>query len=278
MGLFSKKNNSDVLKTKNKDRVEMGEFQGQSVFEVQLIPTVLVIGANAFRECRSLKRVLLPERVCEIGDYAFRDCDVMEEFNFPDTMRYPDGSYGKIGRGCFEGCGLLRRIIIPEGISTIETNAFRNCAALESVKLPRTIRAIHMGAFSGCARLETLDMPVTPELIAADAFWDTPKQEEMWKNRKPILTIVHTSSFGTQELFQFSTSPRYYGIEQTDRDMSIVLDACDDSQIMFRISQYRYAGGRHTVPFGTLTQLFKEDYDCAGAAGHQSEEINALYR
>lgn len=276
MGLFKK--NADKMKYRNKDRVERAEFRDSAITELEMPDTVRIIGESAFRGCRSLSRAKLSNSLCEIGAYAFKDCDSLENVVMPGEMRYPDGSNGTIGICCFEGCGLLREIVIPEGVAVIGANAFHNCAALETVTLPRTLHAIHSGAFSGCARLKTLNAPVLPDLIAQDAFLNTPHQERIAQVRKPVLTIMHTSSFGVPAIFQFSAVPRMIGKEQTEDSMSIMLDACDAERICFRITQYKHAGGKHVVPLNTPTRLFYEEYDCQGRAGIQKEEIIASYK
>ena len=277
MGIFSRKAN-DRLKYRNKDRVERAEFRGNGVSELVMPDTVQIIGESAFRECRNLRTATLSNAICEIGAYAFRDCDALENIHMPSEMRYPDGTAGQLGMGCFEFCSLMRDITIPEGVAVIPANAFHNCAALESITLPKTIRAVRAGAFAGCARLQTINMPVFPELIAPDAFNDTPHQEEILSRRKPILTIVHITSYNLPEIYQFSVSPHMIGTEQTDDDMSIILDAVSAEKINFRITNYKQAGGTHTVPANTPTRLFYEEYDCHGGAGLQKEEILASYK
>jgi|GEM_PF-2532510 len=277
MGIFFKKQ-GEKLRYRSKDRVEPQEFRGAETEELVMPDTVRIIGESGFRECRKLRTATLSDQLCEIGAYAFRDCDMLESIVMPGEMRYPDGTGGMLGIGCFEGCGLLREITIPEGITVIGANAFHNCAALESVTLPKSLRAIRSGAFSGCARLKTLNFTVTPELIALDAFQDTPQQQRMQELRKPVLTIMHTFSYGLPEIFQFSAAPRLIGTEQTEGDMSIVLDDIDENRACFRITHYKHAGGSHIVPINTPTVLFHEEYECNGRAGTQKEEMLATYR
>lgn len=277
MGIFSKKG-SVHLRYHNKDRVERAEFRGNGVTELVMPDTVKIIGESGFRECRSLRSATLSNGLCEIGAYAFRDCDALENILMPGEMRYPDGTAGQLGMGCFEFCSLLRDVTIPEGITVIPANAFHNCAALETVTLPKTIRAVRAGAFAGCARLKTINMPVFPELIALDSFNDTPHQEEIQNRRMPVLTIMHVTSYNLPEIYQFSAAPRMIGVEQTDDDMSIILDAVDENNINFRITNYKQAGGIHSVPANTPTRLFYEEYDCHGGAGLQKEEILASYK
>lgn len=277
MGIFVRKGR-EIPKYRNKEYVERGEFRGSSVMDLIMPNTIRVIGESAYRECRELRSATLSETLCELGAYAFRDCDAMENITLPPTMRYPDGSAGQLGIGCFEGCGLLRKITISEGVTVIPANAFHNCAALEFVHLPRSIRAVHSGAFSGCARLQKLEMPVFPELVALDAFVDTPHQEMILERRKPVLTIMHIKSYGLPSIFQFAATSRLIGTEQTTDDMSIILDAVSDQQIIFRITNYKQAGGSHTVTLNERTRLFYQEYDCQGKAGLQKEEIIATYR
>lgn len=278
MGIFNKKKAGEKPKYRYKDRVERGEFRGHPIVELTMPDTVRVIGESAFRECRQLTNASLSNTLCEIGAFAFRDCDALENVLMPGEMRYPDGSNGMLGIGCFEGCGLLHEIVIPDGVAVIGANAFHNCAALETVRLPKSLRAIHSGAFAGCARLKKLNMVGLPEMIAIDAFKDTPHQERIAAERKPVLTIMHKSSFGLPQIYQFATAQRLIGVEQTEGDMSIVLDAVEETRIAFRITQYKHAGGRHIVPFNEPTQLFHEEYDVGGRTGTQVEDILASYR
>ncbi|MCQ2434881.1 MAG: leucine-rich repeat domain-containing protein [Oscillospiraceae bacterium] len=277
MGFFTRKS-ADKLKYRNKEMVERGEFRGAAVQELDMPDSVRIVGESGFRECRSLHHVKLSNTLCELGAFAFRDCDALENILMPGEMRYPDGSAGSLGIGCFEGCGLLREITIPNGVAVLPTNLFHNCAALEHVILPKSITAIHSGAFAGCARLKTIEMPTFPEMIAIDAFHDTPHQDEIAAKRKPVLTIMHTTSYSLPRIFQFCAASRLIGTEQSSDEMSIILDAVTEDSISFRITNYTQAGGRHTVSVNKPTRLFYQEYDCNGRAGLQKEEILASYR
>ena len=80
------------------------------------------------------------------------------------------------------------------------------------------------------------------------------------------------------QIFQFSAASRLIGTEQTDGDMTVMLDAVEPGRICFRITQYKHAGGRHIVPANQPTRLFYEEYDCQGRVGLQKEEILASFR
>lgn len=55
--------------------------------------------------------------------------------------------------GLFYGDTSLVNIVIPEGVTTIASNAFNGCKALETVSIPASLTTITNGAFQGCASL-----------------------------------------------------------------------------------------------------------------------------
>ena len=57
----------------------------------------------------------------------------------------------------FLGETTITRVVIPEGVTTIEAYAFAGLTGLKSVKFPTTLRRIGVGAFYGCTNLETLE-------------------------------------------------------------------------------------------------------------------------
>ncbi len=67
---------------------------------------------------------------------------------------------------------MLREIVLPEGVETIESEAFSGCTALEKVTLPKSLKTIGSLAFSGCTALKELSIPEGLIAIADDAFQD----------------------------------------------------------------------------------------------------------
>ena len=69
----------------------------------------------------------------------------------------------------FNTCYGLRKVIIPEGPTTIETQAFQNCYSLTYLIIPSTLTAIN-GAnnFSSCYSMQYIVFkPSTPPTVAA---------------------------------------------------------------------------------------------------------------
>ena len=74
-----------------------------------------------------------------------------------------------IGRDVFNNSN-LRTIILPNSISTIETNAFAGCGSLQSITLPRNLKSIGYGAFRMCSQLQSIEFPEGLESIEGRAF------------------------------------------------------------------------------------------------------------
>lgn len=76
----------------------------------------------------------------------------------------------EIGESCFAGDIHMKKVHIPEGITTIGDYAFECCSVLEKVYLPETLTVIGDGAFSGCGSIKMIDMQNQVEQIGTGAF------------------------------------------------------------------------------------------------------------
>ena len=65
---------------------------------------------------------------------------------------------------------VLKKVILPEGITNIEKKAFYNCASLTSINIPQTVTSIGNDAFSYCASLKSITIPEKVTTIGDGAF------------------------------------------------------------------------------------------------------------
>lgn len=79
-----------------------------------------------FKECRSLKSVVLTDGVKEIGNNAFWSCVSL------NRAVIGDGAEG-IGKLAFYNCESLAEIVIGRSVKRIDEFAFYNCKALKTV-------------------------------------------------------------------------------------------------------------------------------------------------
>ena len=56
----------------------------------------------------------------------------------------------------FGNCRSLVKIVLPEGVETIENGVFFSCPYLQEIQLPSTLKFVGRGAFSYCDDLTTV--------------------------------------------------------------------------------------------------------------------------
>jgi hypothetical protein len=92
-----------------------------------------------------------------------------EEVIFPES--YKGKSVKKIAcRFSQNQIKRIKRVVIPEGYTSIGYAAFGECAGLTSIKLPKSLTSIEDGAFGGCAGLTNIELPEGLTCIKGWAF------------------------------------------------------------------------------------------------------------
>lgn len=124
---------------------------------------VTTIGEDAFAFTESLQSITIPDGVTSIGSRAFRYCTSLKSIHFPHSVT-------SIGEAAFENSTSLERITLPDGITTIEPNMFYKCTSLLSVTLPDKVTSIGNYAFYNCTSLKSIYIPESVTLIEESAF------------------------------------------------------------------------------------------------------------
>ena len=84
------------------------------------------IGDEAFFDCGTLKRVIIPNSVTSIGGSAFYYCSSLTSVTIGNSVT-------SIGNYAFHDCTSLTSVTIPDSITSIGASAFSNCRSLASV-------------------------------------------------------------------------------------------------------------------------------------------------
>ncbi len=79
-----------------------------------------------------------------------------------------------VGDEAFMDLGILRSIVLPEGLLSIGDWAFSGCYSLVSVTLPQGLKSIGKLAFSLCESLDSLSLPDSLEAISFNPFVQAP--------------------------------------------------------------------------------------------------------
>ena len=83
---------------------------------VELPSTLRRIEYNAFRECKNLKNIVLPERLEYVGKYCFEE-SALESIRLPRALKIVD-------EDAFRCCENLRSVEFSEGLEKIGLFAF----------------------------------------------------------------------------------------------------------------------------------------------------------
>lgn len=111
---------------------------------------VEIIDINAFRDCKSIKRIKISDKTVIIADSAFYKSS-LKEIDFGNSVE-------EISKMSFYGCDSLKIVVIPKSVRSIDENAFSNCKNLESVTIGNSNQlSMRMPVFSNCPKFITLN-------------------------------------------------------------------------------------------------------------------------
>ena len=152
------------------------------------------IGIGAFRECRNIATIELPDSLTYIGasklfqnctslvtvefptdcqiqffDNTFEGCTSLEAITIPASVDY-------IGGLAFYQCYGLNCVIIEDGVQQIKEGAFYEYPALEALVIPDSVTTIADYAFQGCTNLKEITLPDNMTDVSAKLFTDIYKQ------------------------------------------------------------------------------------------------------
>ncbi len=75
-----------------------------------------------------------------------------------------------IDKDAFSGCSKLTEITIPATVTSIGNNAFTDCSNLTEITIPGKVTSIGTAAFLNCSKLTKIAIPASVTSIGADAF------------------------------------------------------------------------------------------------------------
>eukprot|EP00985_Skeletonema_marinoi_P023652 scaffold15867_cov222-Skeletonema_marinoi.AAC.1 len=134
-------------------------FNGNpSIEELECHDRVKTVGRWAFRECPSLRVVIMPG-VKVVEQYAFYDCEALTDVECDKLER--------IGESAFVRCQSLGSINLPSA-KIVGGRAFYECKALTKVEFGKELKLIEFMAFLRCTSLERITIPLKDGMNIAD--------------------------------------------------------------------------------------------------------------
>ena len=176
--------------------------QKDKIKKVQINSYLKNIGDYAFYGCDSLESVVIQDsKLTEIGIAAFKNCKNLKTINIPETVK-------AIGTMGFANCNSLQStkknpIVIPKGNTEIMDFAFAGCKSMQYIKIPASVEMIGNCAFFECdflseieieegqlqeigdyaftdCEMESIVIPTKTGKIGEYAFSDCKRLEKIW--------------------------------------------------------------------------------------------------
>ena len=150
-----------------------------SLTSITIPEGVTSIGNSAFCYCSSLTSIEIPNSVISIDDRAFVGCSSLTSINVSDNNKSYSSTNGvlftkdKKGIICYPAEKKDINYSIPEGVTSIGTEAFRYCSSLTSITIPDSVTSIGEYAFSECISLTKVLCLGNAPSLGDDVFKNT---------------------------------------------------------------------------------------------------------
>ena len=124
-------------------------FFDSSIQSLIIPNSVTSIGGDAFA-FSSIQTISIPDSVALIGRSAFRFSPI-KSIRLSNNLKC-------IGAFCFNSTH-LQEVVIPDGVTEIESQAFSCCLNLEKVVIPNSVSIIGDAVFYNCPKLKSICVP-----------------------------------------------------------------------------------------------------------------------
>ena len=126
-----------------------------SITTCEIADTTAVICVYAFRDCKNLESLSIPESVRTVSSGVFINCESLTSIDIPNTVTTFETS------DIFKYCSSLTEIILPDCVTNIGYYAFYNCESLTEITIPKNVKEIRDWAFDNCDELITVNFKGT---------------------------------------------------------------------------------------------------------------------
>lgn len=170
----------------------------KNLASIEIPDTVTYIGKAAFYDCDKLTSVVLPLSLTTVEPMAFQGCDALvavtaKEGDVVVNDETVKSGLTSIGFAAFKDCKVLTTVTLPKTtLETIDEAAFMNCTALTKFTIPTSVKTLGAGVFKGCTALKTVTALGNPTSIGDPTNAD--RDYVFDSSLENVLTIKVTSN------------------------------------------------------------------------------------
>ena len=215
-----------------------------------------IISGSAFKNCRNLKKIEIPEGVKKIDKEAFWCCSKLEELYIPSSVE-------EIDETAFIGCISLKSInvsvenkkFISSGNCLIEKETKTLIKGCDNSVIPIDGSVTHIGrcAFLCCKKLETILIPKSVQTIGKESFSKCLNLREFkFETDSELCSIGDWAFCGCKSLEE---------IEIPFRTTSIGMEAFKDCEFLKRIKLFEYIERIYEDTFSNCKKIEEVIFD-----------------
>ena len=148
------------------------------------------IGDCAFKCCNGLENIIIPDNVRTLGVECFSDCTSLKQVKFSDNLKnipirafsncgfaeiHIMSNWESIGQGAFSNCSKLENVYFDDGFNlNISSQMFWQCTSLKKVSIPSGVKSVETNAFSWCTNLTTITFEGATTYFSSLAYGSCP--------------------------------------------------------------------------------------------------------
>ena len=173
-------NTSLTIKEGTLGVAEKAFYECDKLIAITIPEGATTIGSHAFGSCKELKSITIPKTIEQIGDMAFYMhgwdntmtsvyiTDLKSWFNieFSDIESNPIAYGGHLILNGEE----VKKLVVPDGVTSINDNAFYSYYNLTSVTIPSSVSYIGKYSFRYCYQITSLNLSEGLKTIGESAF------------------------------------------------------------------------------------------------------------
>lgn len=144
-------------------RTGMGDAPSPLNFGRNEAGEFIVTGVNGTHTSITVPGMVNGRAVMGIAPRAFADQTTLRRVTLPDTVT-------TIGEEAFAGCYNLESVTFGKGLTLLDMGCFRDCERLDSITLPGKVEEIGRDAFARCTALFQVEITSKIRVIRDGAF------------------------------------------------------------------------------------------------------------